>query len=179
MTARLTKKQEAFAVTYIQTGNATEAYRNAYTPKKMASKTINEAASRLLKDSKISARIDELRAPALKATGLTVERTLREVERISHVDPRSFYRDDGTMKAPKEWDDAMAAAVASVEAIPVSLGRDAKGDVKIGYTYKLKFWDKNAGLEKSMKHQGLFERDNAQSRDNLVLHVEEAKPVKR
>ena len=43
-------KQEAFfAVTYIQTGNATEAYRRAYDAKNMASDTVNKRAAELLK----------------------------------------------------------------------------------------------------------------------------------
>lgn len=174
MARALTKKQEAFALAYIKSGNASAAYRDAYDAKGMKPNTINVKASQLLANGKVRDRIAELRAPALKAVGLSVERTLLEVRRVSEVDPRRFYREDGTMKAPGEWDDDMAAAVSSVEAIPVAL---AKG--KIGYTYKVKFWDKNAGLEKSMKHLGLFERDNAQSRESLTLNVHAAKPVKR
>lgn len=188
----LTKKQEAFALAVITEKTGADAYRKAYEPKNMSAKTIHEEASKLLAMPKIAARVAELRAPALAAAGMSAERTLTEVARVSYVDPRRFYHKDGSMKAPGEWDDDMAAAVASVEAIPVVLHGLAddeldpqphggalarKRNPKIGYTYKIKFWDKNAGLEKSMKHLGLYEKDNAQSREGLVLRVEQAKPV--
>lgn len=172
----LTKKQEAFALADITEKNASVAYRSAYDTKGMTAKQIHEEASKLRANPKVARRIAELRKPALKAAGLSVERTLNEVGHISHVDPRRFYREDGTMKAPREWDDDMAAAVASIEEIVLV---PAKGDAAAVIGYKLKFWDKNSGLEKAMKHLGLFEKDNAQSRENLVLNVSEARRVKR
>lgn len=176
----LTKKQEAFSVASIKADNLSDAYRSAYDTRGMTKKQINEEACKLAAHPKVARRITELRAPALKATGLTVERTLLEVRRVSEVDPRRFYREDGTMKAPKEWDDDMAAAVASVEATPVTLPlKDGETEPRVIYNYKIKFWDKNAGLEKSMKHLGLFEKDNAQTREHLTLKVEQARPVRR
>lgn len=176
----LTKKQEDFALAFIQLGVATEAYRQAYGQNTMSMSTIAKEATRVLANPKVAARIAALRAPALKAAGLTVERTLKEVQRISEVDPRRFYRDDGTMVPPSEWDEDMAAAVSFVRATPIILAK-ATGTkpAKIGYVYELKFWDKNAGLEKAMKHLGLFEKDNAQSRESLTLKVVAAKPVKQ
>lgn len=176
----LTKKQNDFALAFVQCGNATEAYRTAYGQGNMSNATIATEAKRLISNPKVAAKIAALRAPAIKAAGMTVERTLKEVQRVSEVDPRRFYRDNGTMMPPSEWDDDMAAAVAFVKATPVILVKaTGRKPAKIGYTYELKFWDKNAGLEKAMKHLGLFEKDNAQSRESLVLHVEAAKPVKR
>ena len=32
-------------------------------------------------------------------------------------------------------------------------------------------WDKNRALEMAMKHLGLFERNNAQQRENLQIQV--------
>lgn len=176
----LTRKQEAFAVLIAKGEKGADAYRGSHNTSKMTQKSVHESASRLLRNAKVAARVSSLKAPAIRNAGLSVERTLTELSHVSHVDPRRFYRGDGTMKEPGEWDDDMAAAVSSVEAIPVILV-PAKGETeaKIGYNYKIKFWDKNAGLEKSMKHLGLFEKDNAQSRESLTLNVEAAKPVKR
>jgi hypothetical protein len=36
---------------------------------------------------------------------------------------------------------------------------------------KVKLWDKNAALEKALKHLGLYERDNRQKSENLTLQV--------
>lgn len=180
MTSRLTKKQEAFAVAIAKGEKGADAYRAAAYGKGMAAKTVHEAASRLLRNGKVEARIEALRKPALRNTGLSVERTLLEVRRVSQVDPRRFYREDGSQKPPSEWDDDMAAAVSSCEAIPVVLkAATSRAKAVIGYTYKIKFWNKNAGLEQSMKHLGLFEKDNAQSRESLALIVKEAKKVAR
>ena len=57
----LTQKQELFCLAYIETGNASEAYRRAYNTAKMKPETINEAASRLIADRKVTTRIGELR----------------------------------------------------------------------------------------------------------------------
>lgn len=86
--SRLTPKQEAFALAYIKTGNASEAYRQAgYTTQTMAAKTVNEAASRLLKNSKVAARIEELRAPALEAAKVDIERWMRENSKYAFASP--------------------------------------------------------------------------------------------
>lgn len=177
-TKGLTPKQDAFALAYVRLGVAAEAYREAYGQGRMSQNALYTESKRVLENPKVQARIAALRAPAIKAAGLTVERTLKEVQRISEVDPRRFFRDDGTMVPPSEWDEDMAAAVSFIKAIPTLLeGRGSKPT--IGYTYELKFWDKNAGLDKAMKHLGLYEKDNAQSRESLVLRVEAAKPVKQ
>ena len=57
----LTPKQEAFVQNIIQGMSQADAYRSAYECKRMSDKTIHEAASRLVADSKVSARLSELR----------------------------------------------------------------------------------------------------------------------
>lgn len=57
----LTPKQENFAQEVVRGRNLSDAYRASYNCKNTADKTINENASRLMADSKVSARVDELR----------------------------------------------------------------------------------------------------------------------
>ena len=57
----LTAKQEKFVQGIIEGMSQADAYRSAYSAKKMSDKTIHEAASRLMNDSKIIARVQELR----------------------------------------------------------------------------------------------------------------------
>jgi hypothetical protein len=40
-----------------------------------------------------------------------------------------------------------------------------------GRLTRIRLWDKNAALEKAMKHLGLYERENAQHSENLELQV--------
>jgi len=63
---RLTPKQEKFCAVYLETGNASEAYRQAYDCKNMAEATINSNASRLLKHTQIAARIAEAQDKAMQ-----------------------------------------------------------------------------------------------------------------
>lgn len=76
---KLTPKQEAFAKAYIETGNASEAYRQAgYSGG--SPKTVNEAASRLLKNSKVAARIAGIQAEHQKRHEVTVDSLVAELE---------------------------------------------------------------------------------------------------
>lgn len=57
----LTAQQEKFVQNILQGMNQAEAYRSAYPKNKMADKTVWEAASRLMANSKVKARLTELR----------------------------------------------------------------------------------------------------------------------
>ena len=78
--ANLTLKQENFCLAYIETGNASEAYRKAGYSKGMSDKTVNEASARLLKNGKVVARLTELRKPIIEKHNVNVESILKELE---------------------------------------------------------------------------------------------------
>lgn len=71
METKLTLKQAKFISAYIESGNASEAYRLAYNAGKMKPETVNRKAWDLLQNGKISARIDALRRDAAKLTVLS------------------------------------------------------------------------------------------------------------
>lgn len=84
--AGLTQKQEAFALAYIETGNASEAYRRAYDVKPGTKEsTINRTAKELVDNPKIAARIAELRAPVVEKAGLTLEKHLDDLLRLRNM----------------------------------------------------------------------------------------------
>ena len=61
---KLSPKQKSFCEYYIELGNASEAYRKAYPSSlKWKDKTVNEAASRLLKNSKVNTRVRDNTVP--------------------------------------------------------------------------------------------------------------------
>lgn len=76
----LTPKQEAFALAYVETGNASEAYRRAYNAVKMKPETVNRTAKGLLDNRKIAARVAELQAEHVERHKLTVDDLLAELE---------------------------------------------------------------------------------------------------
>ena len=78
----LTQKQERFCQVYIELGNASEAYRQVYNADKMRPETINRTAKDLLDNTKITARLNELRAPAVEAAQLTLESHLAKLAEL-------------------------------------------------------------------------------------------------
>ena len=71
---KLTQKQEAFARAYVETGNASEAYRRAYDAARMKPEAIHVNASKLLADTKVALRVDALQAKHAKRHDITVDR---------------------------------------------------------------------------------------------------------
>lgn len=76
----LTVKQEKFCQSYIETGNASEAYRQAYNTSKMKPETVNRTAKELLDHPKITARINKLQNKHTERHKLTVDDLLKELE---------------------------------------------------------------------------------------------------
>ena len=76
----LTPKQESFCLAYMETGNASEAYRRAYSAENMKPETVNKRASELLDNGEVAGRLAELRAPIIARAQLTVEDLLAELE---------------------------------------------------------------------------------------------------
>lgn len=88
----LTIKQEKFCLYYVDMdGNASEAYRMAYDTSNMKPETIWSAASRLLKNSKVNARINEIRAQRAKESEIKREVVERVLMDIIIADPSDLY----------------------------------------------------------------------------------------
>lgn len=79
----LTPKQEAFCLAYLETGNASEAYRRAYKPTTTNANTINRAGKALLDNSKVATRLVEIRRPLVEAAGMTLESHLKRLADLS------------------------------------------------------------------------------------------------
>ena len=84
------------------------------------------------------------------------------------------FREDGTLIPICEMDDDTAATIASIEhETEIDRSTDDDGDGKVTNTRiaKLKVWDKNAALEKAMKHLGLYREDNAQKATPVTINI--------
>lgn len=154
----LTPKQEAFALAYIETGNASEAYRRAYDVRpdtKPESVWVN--ASKILSDAKVSQRVSELATEAATMAGLNAYKTMRELSRIGFSDLRRLFTEAGALRDPATWDDDIAAAVASIEVVTrQGAETDADGNRAVEYVHKVKLWDKNSALDKIGRHLGML-----------------------
>jgi len=72
----LTAKQEQFVQNIIQGMSQADAYRSAYPKQKMSDKTIYEAACRLMANSKVVARLAELRKELAKPAIMSAQKRL-------------------------------------------------------------------------------------------------------
>ena len=90
----LTPKQEAFCQAYLETGNASEAYRIAYNVKENTKDTtISPKASKLLKEYKISTRVKELQNQLEERHNVTKDQLVEEYLDIirTHKKLRGFF----------------------------------------------------------------------------------------
>ncbi len=157
----LTQKQERFALAYIETGNASEAYRRAYDASRMKPETINKRASELLADGAVTGRIGELRQAASDKAVVSEARVIEELARIGLFDPGQLFAEDGSLLPVKKMAPEVRAAIASVEVEELFDGA-GKGRKRIGYIRKVKLWDKNSAADKLLRHLGSYEKDNRQ-----------------
>lgn len=96
----LTPKQEKFCLVYIETGNASEAYRQAYNTSRMKEETVWRSAKEMLDHPKVAARIQELRAPAIEKAQVTLEQHLNDLKRLRDM-----------AEADQKWQAAISAEV--------------------------------------------------------------------
>jgi len=160
----LTQKQEAFALAYFEKGNASEAYREVYKPKKASDKVINNEASKLLKHREIAVRLAELRAKVEAKEILTVEEVMRSLARDIRFDPAKLLDERGNLKSVAVMDEDTRLALRGMEHYAEFAGRGGDRE-QVGTTSKVRFPEKAAAREQAMKHLGMFERDNKQKSD--------------
>lgn len=82
---KLTQKQENFCLAYVETGNATEAYRRAYNASNMKEETINKRAVEMFDKGVIRGRLDQLRETIMERHSITVDTLIEELEEARQV----------------------------------------------------------------------------------------------
>lgn len=144
MASRLTIKQEKYVQGLIEGLSQREAYRRAYPNTKMKDKTIDEEASKMLKNPKISQRYEELisehKAKALWTREEAVE-TLRWLKKKAEddIEAQGFRQANSTalVNAVKELNamegmyhsDKIQAAKLEIERAKAEKGTDTENEV--------------------------------------------------
>ena len=145
---KLTPKQELFCQEYVRIGNKTEAYKIAYSTKNMKSKTINERATRLSNEYKISTRIDELKKALEEKKLYTLEESVkRDLELI------------------KKYESALEV----LENINSSTKDVETAERLIRYIGVTGY---NSAQDRLAKQHGFYEKDNEQKKDANVTVFE-------
>ena len=81
----LTSKQEAFAQAFVSGKTQADAYRVSFSAGNMKNETIQQAASRLMADGKVTARVAELRAPVVAKLQYGLEEAMLEAAEAFQV----------------------------------------------------------------------------------------------
>ena len=153
----LTPKQERFCEEYVVDLNATQAAIRAGYSKKTANRIGSENLSKLDIQERVHALKDR-RSQKLEISANTV---LTELLRIATCDIAAAFDADGNLKPIHEIPEDVRKVIGSVETLEEFAGR-GEGRQRIGFTKKLKLWDKNKALDMLARHLGLFEKDNKQ-----------------
>jgi hypothetical protein len=96
---------------------------------------------------------------------------VQEIARISFSDARKLFGKDGTIKRVEDMDSDIAAAISSIECDEIWEGTGKKRRM-VGYTRKVRFWDKNTSLTLLAKHLGLLpDRDRRGAAQKIDVNV--------
>jgi phage terminase small subunit len=79
---KLTPKQKAFAYAYLETGNASEAYRRCYNVKGMSPEAIRVEACRLLDNPNVALIVKTEQDALAKRHEITADKVVRELALI-------------------------------------------------------------------------------------------------
>ena len=140
----MTKKQKIFADEYLIDLNATRAYKVAY-PSVKKDETAAQAGSRMLRNVKVAAYIQERMEERQKRTEITQDRVLQELAAIAFAkatDYAEIKNECVRIRDTAELDEQQIRALAGIE------------EGKFGIKVKLN--DKEKALELLGRHLGMF-----------------------
>jgi phage terminase small subunit len=163
MADKLTIKQEKFTQGLFAGLSQREAYKQAFNTKKMADKTIDEEASKLANNPKVTTRLDELTDELKERNMVTVEKVLDELSHIAFDDIKNylrFYTDPSTKEIKMEVKDSDTIDTRSVS--EVQLGKDGQ--------FKFKLYCKDEALTQIGRHLGMF-KDNLNVNANMNVQI--------
>lgn len=122
MKQKLTPKQQNFCNLYVELGNATQAYKNAYDCKNMRPNTINRKAKELLDNGTITARIKELQAELQRKSDIQKDDIIRELANIIRTNITDIIQLKGNMITLKKLEDLPDDVLAAIETIKCAGG---------------------------------------------------------
>lgn len=155
----LSPRQARFVARYVELGDEVKAVKEVYgdidNPENMA--------KRLLNSKLVGQAIEEQVRAAVYMERISNPRVLSELFKLATFDPRAAF-ENGKLKNIDDLPEELAAAITKVTVKEVK-GRNAAGGIeKVGEITEISFANKNAAIEKLMKHRGLLKvEDKPQS----------------
>lgn len=179
---KLTELQESFAQEYVKGGpdvSASDAYRKSgYSWKNKTPKSVNEAASRLLKNGNVMARVQELKELAGKAVEkrftTSIEEVAHELIAMMRFDPADLYDENGNLKSIHEIPKAARQMIAGLEVDELYEGRgDAR--ISVGMSKRVKYASREGAMDKLLKYLGGYAKDNEQKTPEIRTEIDMSK----
>jgi phage terminase small subunit len=146
-------RHEVFCREYALTKNGTKAYARAFPGCKQTTARAN--ASGLLAIPDIVARIREVRRERLDRLEVTHEKIIQELAKMAFLDPRAFYRPDGSILPVCEMDPDAAATLEGLK-IRVVEESSEEGIERRTVVAEIKHASKRAALELLMRHREMI-----------------------
>ncbi len=170
---KLTKKQEKFVQELIKGKSQREAYKAAYSAKNMKDSTIDSNASRLLKNSKVAARYNQLHSKVVKRAEkkaiITAEEIIKEIADIAKDDISNYleFRTEKTIVGYDE-DGEPVIDYATIVNLKDSKDIDTKNisEISVGRDgqFKFKRYERDKALYKLAEIFGIDELQRAKQR---------------
>lgn len=154
---KMTPKQEAFARAYVETGNASEAYRTAYAPKKMKDASIAIEACRLLDHPKVALMVKAMRDEVAARHSVTVDKIVKELAALGFANMLDYIRTTPEGDAYVDLSALTREQAAAISEIVVEEYKEGRGDdARDIKRTRFKLTDKRAALVDLGKHLGMF-----------------------
>jgi phage terminase small subunit len=163
----LTVKQEKFCQLYVELGDASAAYRGAYSAGNMKPKVVAVKACELLKHGNVSVRVDDLQKKLTKIAEdrylVTQERIIGELAKIAFANAEDYFEwgNDGVkIKESSDLTQAQRSVIAEI----------SQTKTKDGGSIKIKLSDKQTALEKLGRTLGMF-KDKGETNINIGIEA--------
>jgi len=151
----LTDREKVFVGEYIISLSSKDAAEKAGYSKGTAATIASTWVSDPKKKPRVYKAIEEAMKKREHRTEVKQDRVLLELSRIGFASIKDAFDENNNLKEIKDLDDDVAAAISSIEIEDLFDGRGADR-THIGYTKKIKFWNKNDALNTIAKHLGML-----------------------
>jgi phage terminase small subunit len=149
---KLTIKQENFAQAYVKLGDASKAYREAYSCGKTKDTVIHVKACEILKNGKVAVRVAELQAISKEISEKEFKHTIYDSLKLDLEMVERYKRHIAILENPESTAKEIEVAKRTIQFIGVA-----------GF---------NAAQDRISKKQGFYEKDNNQKSTTVILEDE-------
>lgn len=154
----ITQKQDLFAREYLLDLNAKQAAIRAGYSKA----TATEHGSRLLRNVKVKAKIDQLIKERIKRLELKADQVVEELRRIGFSNVKDLVDSNGKLISVNELPREVSAAIADIKGFAAP---------QVLRPVHIKFYNKIAALDALMKHLGGYKKDNDTKAPKVAVYL--------